>query len=378
MPWSETCAMDERMRFIVAASEDEAVMSEICAEFGISRQTGYKWLGRYRAEGAEGLKERSRAPVHHGRARDEELVAAALALRERHPTWGPKKLRQKLCGRFSEEPAPARSTIGDWLRKEGLTQLRRPRRRCPPFSSPLQSVEAPNDVWCADFKGWFLTDDKQRCDPLTLNDASSRYFLRCQAVTRTDGAHVRPESLASSRSGSSRASRSRTAASSACTAPSRRRRPILRRPRSPIGQRRFDDFRAQYNHERPHEALDFATPASLYRASERSYPRTLRQPDYPDGAAVRRVRSNGGIKWGGELIFVSEALIGEPVAVEETEEGEWLVRYAHVELGFIDPTGRLRRRKLSKPRRACGLVDNAARCPQGPQADQKQQQQPDT
>ena len=81
-------------------------------------------------------------------------------------------------------------------------------------------------------------------------------------------------------------------------------------------QRRFDDFRAQYNHERPHEALDFATPASLYRASERSYPRTLRQPDYPDGAAVRRVRSNGGIKWGGELIFVSEALIGEPVAVE--------------------------------------------------------------
>ena len=139
MPWSETCAMDERMRFIVAASEDEAVMSEICAEFGISRQTGYKWLGRYRAEGAEGLKERSRAPVHHGRARDEELVAAALALRERTPPWGPKKLRQKLCGRFSEEPAPARSTIGDWLRKEGLTQLRRPRRRCPPFSSPLQS-----------------------------------------------------------------------------------------------------------------------------------------------------------------------------------------------------------------------------------------------
>ena len=139
-------------------------------------------------------------------------------------------------------------------------------------------------------------------------------------------------------------------------------------------QRRFDDFRAEYNHERPHEALDFATPASLYRASERSYPRALREPDYPDGAAVRRVRTNGVIKWGGDLIFVSEALIGEPVAVEETEDGEWLVRYAHVELEFIDPSGRLRRRKLSKPRRACGLVDNASRCPQGPQADQKQQQ----
>jgi hypothetical protein len=89
---------------------------------------------------------------------------------------------------------------------------------------------------------------------------------------------------------------------------------------------------------------------------------------------VRQVRSNGVIKWAGDLVFVSEALIGEPVAVEETEEGEWLVRYAQVELGFIDNSGRLRRRKLSKPRPACGLVDNAGRCPQGPQARQQQQQ----
>jgi putative transposase len=121
-------------------------------------------------------------------------------------------------------------------------------------------------------------------------------------------------------------------------------------------QRRFDDFRAVYNHERPHEALNFATPASLYRVSDRAYPRPLRERDYPNGAAVRRVRTNGVIKWGGDLIFVSEALIGEPVAVEETEEGEWLVRYARVELGFIDKRGRLRRRELSKPRLACGLV----------------------
>ncbi|HZZ61536.1 MAG TPA: hypothetical protein VFE63_10210 [Roseiarcus sp.] len=93
---------------------------------------------------------------------------------------------------------------------------------------------------------------------------------------------------------------------------------------------------------------------------------------------MRQVRSNGVIKWAGDLVFVSEALIGEPVAVEETEEGEWLVRYAQVELGFIDNSGRLRRRKLSKPRPACGLVDNAGRCPQGPQARQQQQQQPTT
>jgi putative transposase len=414
MAWSETCAMDERMRFVIAAGEDEAVMSEICAAFGISRQTGYKWLERYRHEGAEGLKERSRAPIRHGRARDQALVEAALALRERHPTWGPKKLRRKLGERFAEEPAPASSTIGDWLRKEGLTQARRPRRRCPPFSSPFQSAKAPNDVWCADFKGWFATGDNKRCDPVTISDAMSRYLLRLKAVTRPDGAHVRPEFEAafcefglplSIRSDNGPPFASVGAGGLSQLAVwwiklgvkperiepgkpqqngrlERLHRTLKAETANPAAatlaeqQRRFDDFRAVYNHERPHEALDFATPASLYGASERAYPRPLREPDYPHGAAVRRVRSNGEIKWAGGLVFVSEALIGEPVAVEETEEGEWLVRFAHVELGFIDPSGRLRRRKLSKSRRPCGLVDNAARCPQGPQDDPKQQQQP--
>ena len=255
MPWKETCAMDERMRFVLAALEEEAVMSEVCAEFGISRQTGYKWLDRYRAEGPEGLKARSRAPLRHGRAREEELVAAALSLRERHPTWGPKKLRDQLCKRWSALATPARSTIGDWLRKEGLTRSRRPRRRCPPFASPLAAASAANAVWCADFKGWFRTGDGRRCDPFTISDAMSRYLLRCETVAEPDGAHVREafeaafcglacrlrsaptmgrrsprwaragfrgfrcggSSLACAPSGSIPASRSRTAGTSGCT-----------------------------------------------------------------------------------------------------------------------------------------------------------------
>jgi len=383
MPWSETCAMDERMRFIVAASEDDAVMSAVCAEFGISRETGYKWLARYREEGVEGLKERSRAPARHGRARDGALVEAALALRERHPTWGPKKLRRKLVEGFPGTPAPAASTIGDWLSKEGLTQPRRARRRCPPYSSPFLAADAPNAVWCVDFKGWFPTGDGKRCDPLTISDAMSRYLLHCQAVARTDGAHVRPAFEAAfcafglplairSDNGPPFASVGAGGLSQLAVwwiklgvTPERieRGKPQLNGRHERLHrtlkadtaappaatleaqQRRFDDFRALYNDERPHEALDFATPASLYRASERAYPRALREPDYPDGAAVRRVRTNGEIKWAGDLVFVSETLIGEPVAVEETEEGEWLVRYAHVELGFIDKSGRLRRRK---------------------------------
>ena len=408
MPWSETSAMDERMRFIVAASESDAVMSAVCADFGISRQTGYKWLGRYRAEGIDGLAERSRAPIRHGLAREADLVAAALALRERYPTWGPKKLRRKLGERFPEGEPPAASTIGDWLRKEGLT---RP-ARCPPFSAPFQSAAQPNDVWCADFKGWFVTGDGKRCDPLTISDATSRFLVRLEAVKRTDGSHVRPEfEAAFCEFGLPLAIRTDNGPPFASVGAGglsqlavwwiklgirperiepgkpqqngrheRMHRTLQAETAAPPAasladqQRRFDAFRALYNDERPHEALDFATPVSLYRASERAYPRSLREPEYAADAAVRRVRSNGEIKWAGEFVFLGEALIGEPVAVEESETGEWRVRYADVELGFIDPSGRLRRRKLPKPSRPCGLVDNATRCPQGPQVDQKKQQ----
>ncbi len=409
MPWRETWVMDEKVRFVAAASEEEAVMSELCVEFGISRQTGYKWLQRYRAEGLEGLKDRSRAPNRHGRAREEELVAAALGLRERQPTWGPKKLRRKLSERWPDLSTPAISTIGDWLRKEGLTQSRRPRRRCPPFASPFQAVEAPNAVWCADFKGWFRTGEGKRCDPLTISDAMSRYLLRCEAVAQPDGDCVRdafdaafcefglPLAIRSDNGppfasvGAGGLSRLSVWWIKLGVRPERidpgkpqqnGRHERLHRtlkedaaspPKATLAeqQRAFDVFRAVYNHERPHEALDFATPASLYCASPRAYPCALREPDYPDEAAVRRVRTNGCIKWAGDLVFVSEALIGEPVAVEETEEGERLVRYGDVELGFIDKNGRLRRRKLEKPRRACGLVDNAARCPQVHRSDSR-------
>ena len=394
MPWSETCAMDERMRFVIAASEDDAVMSAVCAEFGISRPTGYKWLGRYGAEGLEGLKERSRAPLSHGRARDEAVVEAVLALRERQPTWGPKKLRKKLGERLPDIAPPAGSTIGDWLRKEGLTERRRPRRRCPPSSSPLAAADAPNAVWCADFKGWFTTGDRQRCDPLTISDAMSRYLLCCEAVAQPDGAHVRPLfEAAFCEFGLPLAIRSDNGPPFASIGAGglsrlavwwiklgvkperikpgkpqqngrheRMHRTLKAETADPPAatlaeqQRRFDGFRAIYNDERPHEALGFETPASVYRPSDRVYPCALREPSYAEGAAVRRVRTNGVIKWAGELIFVSEALIGEPVAIEETEAGEWLVRYADVELGFIDKSGRLRRRKLSPPP-ACGLVD---------------------
>jgi hypothetical protein len=100
----------------------------------------------------------------------------------------------------------------------------------------------------------------------------------------------------------------------------------------PTQQERFDAFRAVYNKERPHEALGRQTPAFLYRPSPRPYPNRVADPHYGEDVTVRRVRSTGQIKWAGELIFVGEALTGELVGIRETEGGDWLMRYADVEL----------------------------------------------
>jgi transposase InsO family protein len=414
MPWKETCAMEERMRFVLEASAEDCVMSELCKRYGISRTLGYKWRDRYRAEGIDGLKDRSRAPLQHGRSRPREFIERVLALHERYPRWGPKKLRFKLSEYCLPDELPASSTIGEWLRKEGLTHGRRRRRRTPPYELPFAAVTAPNDVWCMDFKGWFRTGDGRRCDPFTLSDAFSRYLLRCNVVVHPDHEHVRPiMEAAFCEFGLPTAVRSDNGppfASHAVGGLSHLsvwliklgitcERIDLGKPQqngrhermhgtlqadtaSPPAatldeqQRSFDRFREEFNVERPHEALGFRTPASLHQSSPRCYPCALREPVYADDCAVRRVRSTGEIKWRGELIFVSRVLIGEAVAITETENGEWVVRFADVKLGFIDAKRRCLYRKslADQAEQARGLVDNAKmRCPQGPQAQQKQQ-----
>lgn len=412
MPWKESGAMDQRMRFIVAATEEGAVMSRVCEAFGISRTIGYKWLQRYRSAGLEGLQDRSRSPHEHGRARAEEIVAAALALRERYRHWGPKKLRVKLGELRPEIELPAASTIGDWLRAEGLTAPRRRRRHCPPYLPPFRPAEEPNSVWGADFKGWFRTGDGVRCDPLTISDAMSRYFLCCEALDRPDQEHVRgafertfcefglpwairidngPPFASTGAGGLSALSlwwiklgitpeRIEPGKPQQNGRHERMHRTLKAETASPPAatrtaqQARFDSFRATFNSERPHEALDLRTPSSIYRPSPRRYPCMLREPGYGADCAVRRVRSNGEIRWAGELIFISEVLAGEAVAVEETEAGDWRVRFGDLELGFIDCKRQRLMRKPLRPamKEARGFVDNACALPTNPQAPQQQ------
>src|SRR5262250_1754980 len=192
MGWRETCAVDERMRFVLAVEAQEEPMAALCRQFEVSRRPGYKWFGRYREAGVEGLVDRSRAPLHHPQAMTDELAERCLAVRRAHPTWGPVKVRAWLQRRAPKTRWPAASTIGALFDREGLTVKRRMRRRSPPSSVPFAQCGAANDVWCIDFKGWFLTGDGTHCEPLTLSDGYSRYLLRCQVMPRTDTDHVWP------------------------------------------------------------------------------------------------------------------------------------------------------------------------------------------
>ena len=175
MGWRETCAVDERMRFVIAAEKREEPFAALCREFGVSRKTGYERLGRYRDAGVEGLLDRSRAPLNHPQAIAEEIAERCVAVRRAHPTWGPLKVRAFLERQARRPPDrsgwPAASTIGLLFDREGLTVKRKLRRRSPPSSAPFGHCGAANDVWCIDFKGWFF-DRRRR--PLRTADAHRR------------------------------------------------------------------------------------------------------------------------------------------------------------------------------------------------------------
>ena len=381
---------DEKLRFVVALLSGQGSMAALCRAFGISRQWGYELLRRYRAAGVSGLQARSRAPQQHGRALPAEPAAAILTLRRARPFWGPKKLRAVLLARQPEVAWPAASTIGALLRREGLSVPRRRQRAPLPLTQPFGPVRQPHDLWAIDFKGWFRTADGARCDPLTLTDAASRYLLACQIVAPTM-AGVWPVVEAAFRAhGLPLAIRSDNGPPFAAPGAGgltrlavrwiklgirleridpgqpqqngrhERMHGTLKREtsRPPAAdasaqQARFDRFRDDFNRQRPHEALGQATPASRYTTpSPRVYPERLVEPWYDADHAVRRVRASGEIKWGGALVFLSEALAGEPVGLAEGADGDWLIRFADLPLGIIERrTGQLHRFAAARPGR---------------------------
>ena len=334
MPFTETDIVDERTRFIEDAHRSLHSFTWLCQHYGISRKTGYEWLDRWRTHGPEGLQNRSSRPLHCPWATPPEVVEAILGVRRIYTDYGAKKIRWYLEKYRAELVLPSRTTIHNILCRHDLVPKRRSRTRRWHPGRPGTVADVPNRSWSADFKGEFRTRDGRYCYPLTVQDMHSRFLLDCRGradvsingvipvFTRLFREFGLPERI--------RTDNGTPFASNALGRLSRLsvwfvqlgimpdliepasphqngkhenmhlvlKRRTTRPPRSNMRtqQRAFRDFQAEFNHTRPHEALDGAVPADLYTPSPRPLPKTLKPITYPGHFETRLVSSNGGIR----------------------------------------------------------------------------------
>jgi transposase InsO family protein len=383
MPWKESKPTEEIIRFAALAASGQYTMVELCEQFGISRKTGHKHLERYREAGVKGLYARSRRPEVFARQTDEQVEQLVLKERTAHRTWGPKKLYEILLIKHGIEQPPARSTIAAILKRNGLSECR---RRRPGFyaarPSELTAAVHPNHVWSVDFKGWFLTKDGRRCDPLTVCDRFSRYVLSCQAqpnqqfkgALRVFKAMMRHHGLPEiirvdngapfASNGVGRLSQlsvwwinqgievefTRPGCPQDNGAHERMHRDLKAEVAQPPSvnlaaqQRRFERWQYQFNHERPHEALGMKKPAELYHRSARR----LREDDsavsYPANYLTKCLSESGLLAYEGHNYYIGEALACSRVGLIVDAAGTTQVHFANIHLGHLvyDPAQRWR------------------------------------
>jgi transposase InsO family protein len=375
MPWRECSVMEERLRFVARLLDGEG-MSDVCRQFGISRKTGYKIWGRYREEGAYALCDRSRRPVRYANQLPEPIERLIVETKKGKPHWGARKIRELLVRRLAGDVRiPARSTVHAVLDRHGLVSRARKRRAANKATgTKLSQAAAPNDLWCADFKGEFKLGNGRYCYPLTVTDQASRYVLACEALESTKEqpvveAFVRlfqerglPAAIRSdnglpfaSPNGLYNLSklsvfwlrlgiqieRIRPGHPHENGRHERMHRTLKQETARPPGmnalqqQDRFDRFVGEFNEERPHEALHMKMPAELYAPSSRAYD-GLPDVEYPFHDKDILVTSCGRICMARKKINISTVLAGHRLGIKEVDDGIWLLSFMHYDLGYID------------------------------------------
>jgi len=373
MPWKSQSSMeDELKQFIETWLERRRSFAQLCREAGVSRKTGYKWLLRYKAQGQSGLVGQSTRPHGNGRSISQEATRLIMALRKKHPVWGPKKLRALMVGRV--RPLPAASTIGEVLSRAGLINKPTRGRSSTVRFWPLGITVSrrPNQVWTADFKGWFLTQNGSRCDGLTVCDAFTRYILAAELVPQQTFKHTQrvfsrlfacyglPERirvdngppfgspgpaglsqlsvwwlsldiaveftrLAKPQDNGSHERMHRTLKVETATPPAwtwSQQRNRLRR------------WRHTYNKQRPNEALKMQVPAGIYRASARQL-QDVKPWRYPKHYHLRRVSTAGEIKWQCRPWFIGGAFANRYLGLVHASAEELEVYFQDQLLGKL-------------------------------------------
>lgn len=366
--------MQQRREFVLRALEPGSNISALCREYRISRKTGYKWLHRFRESGLLGLRDQPRRKSSTAFRCSVPVSLDIVTLKLNYPSFGPKKIRAMLLGSWPAEEVPSMSTIGRVIRYMGLTKKRRRVRRfkAGPGRKPDVVVEAPNDLWTVDFKGWWRTKDGKRCEPLTIRDEYSRFVLAVDIVEAPSIACVKPvfERLfkqhglpraIQSDNGSPFASRQSHAGLTQLSAwwvalGIRFVRSRVAKPQDNGGHERFhrdvkaklqrhpswtqeqqqegaNHFRQHFNWERPHEALNQQLPASVYVDSSRPFTSSNPVLRYPTDWEVRKVTKDGAIRYRRFQRSVGKALKGLYVGVEQFDEKRFRVWFGEVCLG---------------------------------------------
>ena len=375
MAWKSSSVVWEREHFALAALRWQKPFARLCADYGVSRRTGYKWLARYRAGGVTALGNQSRRPHHYARQKPACWKRCVRQIRQARPYWGAKKIRARLRKLHPRARLPAVRTIARWLRELGLVG-RRPRRarRGPAVAHPgLTTPRRQHQVWTIDFKGWFRTADAQRQEPLTVREAKSRYLLEIRllpeqsdtatrrVLTRLFRRHGLPAAIRVDNGapfggkgalGLSRLSvwwlrlgirveftrRARPGDNAAHEQMHRcYKAEVLDPPAAHrrAQQHRTDRWRYDYNHHRPHEALAQKPPGRAYRISARPWPQTLPVLLYPKTFLVRRVRPHGDIKWQGRLRFIGRAFVAQSLGLKTLSPRHWAVYLGPLLIGEL-------------------------------------------
>jgi len=376
MPWIETEPMNEKIKFISAFLDNkESTFEELCGRFNISCKTGYKYLNRYKKEGVDGLKERSRAPHTQANRMPSFMEESILKVKYAHPTWGSKKIRNWLIQENKVHQWPAKSTIDDLLKRNKLVRPAKRKRRIVPYTEPFILCSNSNDSWSIDYKGQFALGNKETCYPLTITDNFSRYLLAVEGAPRISGVTVKkvlthlflefglPLAIRSDNgapfAGNGLAGLSQLAVwlIKMGIVPERIRKghpeengrhermhlTLKKETAAPPmwdqaqQQQCFDTFKKIFNEQRPHEGIQFNRPAWLYKASPRNFPSKIGAVEYSSAyEKTRKIRTNGTMKWRGKEIFISETLSGENIGMKPYSEDAWLLQFSFMPLGIFN------------------------------------------